>query len=198
MLGFPRNVGWIEVICGSMFSGKTEELIRRLKRAQIAKQNVQIFKPRIDDRYGVESIVSHSSQRLESVAIERAEEILQKLRPDTHVVGIDEVQFLGPEVVPVCESLAEKGLRVICAGLDQDYKGKPFEPMPYLLSVAEYITKELAICMVCGNPANRSQRIISKSDRVVVGAAGAYEARCRKCFVPEPVEATLPENLKLL
>jgi thymidine kinase len=198
MLGFPRNVGWIEVICGSMFSGKTEELIRRLKRAQIAKQPVQIFKPRMDDRYDVENIVSHSSQRLTSVAIERAEEILHKLRPETQVVGIDEVQFLGPEVVPVCENLAERGMRVIVAGLDQDYKGKPFEPMPQLLSVAEYITKELAICMVCGNPANRSQRIVSRSDRVVVGAAGAYEARCRKCFVAEPVEASTPENLKLL
>ncbi|MBI5542662.1 MAG: thymidine kinase [Deltaproteobacteria bacterium] len=198
MHGFPRNVGWIEVICGSMFSGKTEELIRRLKRAQIAKQNVQIFKPRLDDRYAVESIVSHSAQKLESVAIERAEEIIQKLRPDTQVVGIDEVQFLGPEVLPVCEVLAEKGLRVIVAGLDQDYKGRPFEPMPQLLAVAEFITKELAICVVCGNPANRSQRIVSRSDRVVVGAAGAYEARCRKCFVPEPVEATAPENLKLL
>jgi thymidine kinase len=198
MLGFPRNVGWIEVICGSMFSGKTEELIRRLKRAQIAKLHVQIFKPRIDDRYEVESIVSHSAQKLESTPIDRAEEILQRLRPETHVVGIDEVQFLGPEVLPVCESLAEQGLRVIVAGLDQDYKGKPFEPMPQLLAIAEYITKELAICVVCGNPANRSQRIVSRSDRVVVGAAGAYEARCRKCFVPEPVEATAPENLRLL
>ena len=198
MLGFPRNIGWIEVICGSMFSGKTEELIRRLKRAQIAKQHVQVFKPRLDDRYGVETLVSHSSQTLESVPIDSAREIIQRLRQETQVVGIDEVQFLGPELVPVCESLAERGLRVICAGLDQDYKGHPFEPMPLLLAVAEFITKELAICMVCGNPANRSQRIVSKSDRVVVGAAGAYEARCRKCFVPEPVEATLPENLKLL
>jgi len=198
MLGFPRNVGWIEVICGSMFSGKTEELIRRLKRAQIAKLSVQAFKPRLGDRYELESIVSHSAQKVESVAIDRAEEIFSRLRPDTHVVGIDEVQFLGPEVVPVCEGLAERGLRVIVAGLDQDYKGRPFEPMPHLLAIAEYITKELAICVVCGNPANRSQRLVSGSDRVVVGAAGTYEARCRRCFVPEPVEATLPENLKLL
>ncbi|HCF58912.1 MAG TPA: thymidine kinase [Myxococcales bacterium] len=198
MLGFPRNVGWIEVICGSMFSGKTEELIRRLKRAQIAQLKVQIFKPRLDDRYDTSRICSHSDQRLESVAIERAEEILRLLKPDTQVVGIDEVQFLGPEVVAVCELLAQKGLRIICAGLDQDYLGKPFEPMPQLLAIAEYITKELAICVVCGNPANRSQRIISDSARVVVGAAGAYEARCRKCFVPEPVEATAPQNLRLL
>jgi thymidine kinase len=181
-----------------MFSGKTEELIRRLKRAQIAKQRVQIFKPRIDDRYDVESIVSHSAQRLESCAVDRAEEIVQKLHPQTQVVGIDEVQFLGADVVTICEALAERGLRVIVAGLDQDYKGKPFEPMPQLLAVAEFITKELAICVVCGNPANRSQRIVSRSDRVVVGAAGAYEARCRRCWVAEPVEATLPENLKLL
>ena len=198
MLGFPRNVGWIEVICGSMFSGKTEELIRRLKRAQIAKLQVQIFKPRLDDRYEVASLVSHSAQKLRSQPIDRAEEILQRLNPETRVVGIDEVQFLGPEVVPICEGLAERGLRVIVAGLDQDYKGRPFEPMPHLLSVAEYITKELAICVVCGNPANRSQRIVPRSDRVVVGAEGAYEARCRRCFVSEPVEATTPENLKLL
>jgi thymidine kinase len=198
MLGFPRNVGWIEVICGSMFSGKTEELIRRLKRAQIAQRNVQIFKPRIDDRYDLERIVSHSAQHLESVPLERAEEILRRVEAGTEVVGIDEVQFFGPEVVPVCESLAERGLRVIVAGLDQDYKGRPFEPMPHLMAVAEYVTKELAICMVCGNPANRSQRIVSNSDRVVVGSTGAYEARCRKCFVPEPVEATAPETMKLL
>jgi len=198
MHGFPRNVGWIEVICGSMFSGKTEELIRRLKRAQIGKQEVQIFKPVLDDRYDAERIVSHSLQRLESVCIERAEEILRLVKPKTQVVGIDEVQFLGPEVVPVCESLANSGRRVIVAGLDQDYKGKPFEPMPHLMAIAEYVTKELAICVVCGNPANRSQRIVSRNDRVVVGAAGAYEARCRKCHVVEPVEATPPQTMKLL
>jgi thymidine kinase len=198
MHGFPRNVGWIEVICGSMFSGKTEELIRRLKRAQIAKQRVQIFKPRLDDRYEAGRIVSHSLQRLESIPVDSAREILRLLRFDTQVVGIDEVQFLGLEVVPVIESLAARGLRVVCAGLDQDYKGLPFEPMPHLLAIAEYITKELAICVVCGNPANRSQRIVSAADRVVVGAAGAYEARCRRCHVPYPVEATPPQSLKLL
>ncbi len=198
MIGFPRHVGWIEVICGSMFSGKTEELIRRLKRAEIAKQRVQVFKPRLDDRYDAQKIVSHSSQALRSTVIERGEEILRLLKAETQVVGIDEIQFLGPEVVPVCESLAHRGLRVIVAGLDQDYLGKPFEPMPSLLAIAEYITKELAICVVCGNPANRSQRIVSRGERVVVGATGAYEARCRKCFVPEPVEATEPQNLRLL
>ncbi len=197
IVGFPRNIGWIEVVCGSMFSGKTEELIRRLKRAQIAQQRVQIFKPRIDDRYDAVRIVSHSRQELDSIAIDRAEDILRHLKPETQVVGIDEVQFFGAEIVPICESLANRGLRVIAAGLDQDYRGRPFEPMPQLMAIAEYVTKELAICVVCGNPANRSQRIVSKSDRVVVGAAGDYEARCRKCFVPEPVEAGEPQNLKL-
>ncbi|MDR0965151.1 MAG: thymidine kinase [Myxococcales bacterium] len=197
IVGFPRNIGWIEVVCGSMFSGKTEELIRRLKRAKIAQQNVQIFKPRIDDRYDAVRIVSHSRQQLESIAIERAEDLLRHLKPETQVVGIDEVQFFGAEIVPVCESLANKGLRVIAAGLDQDYRGLPFEPMPQLMAVAEFVSKELAICVVCGNPANRSQRIVSSSDRVVVGAEGDYEARCRKCFIPEPVKASAQENLKL-
>lgn len=183
----PTDTGWIEVICGSMFSGKTEELIRRLKRAQIAQQHVQIFKPRIDNRYGEEQIVSHSLMRLHSTPIDQAGEVLQKLRPETEVVGIDEAQFLGPELVTVCEELANRGLRVIVAGLDQDYRGRPFEPMPQLLAVAEFITKELAICVVCGNPANKSQRIQRSEERVLVGAADAYEARCRRCFSPEPV-----------
>lgn len=194
----PRNAGWIEVICGSMFSGKTEELIRRLKRAQIARQRVQIFKPKLDDRYELEQIVSHSSQKLECVPVDRAEHIFARLRADTEVVGVDEAQFFGKELVEVVQALANRGLRVVVAGLDQDYRGEPFEPMPHLLAIAEYITKELAICVVCGNPANRSQRIVSRSDRVVVGAAGAYEARCRKCHVPEPVEAREPQTLKLL
>ena len=198
MHAFPQDVGWIEVICGSMFSGKTEELIRRLKRAQIAKKQVQVFKPQIDTRYDEVKVVSHSSQKIDSRPIQRAEEILQSLDPRTEVVGIDEVQFFGMELLPVVEALARKGLRVICAGLDQDYQGKPFEPMPQLLAVAEFITKELAICVVCGNPANRSQRIVSARDRVVVGAAGDYEARCRRCHVVEPVEATAPRTLDLL
>jgi thymidine kinase len=195
---FPKDTGWIEVICGSMFSGKTEELIRRLKRAQIARQHVQIFKPKIDDRYEIERIVSHSHQKLECVPVDRAEEIFRHLSSETEVVGIDEAQFLGKELVDVAQALAGRGLRVIVAGLDQDFRGQPFEPMPQLLAVAEYVSKELAICAVCGNPANRSQRIVSKSERVVVGAQGAYEARCRKCFVPEPVEAAPPATLKLL
>lgn len=198
MHAYPRDTGWIEVICGSMFSGKTEELIRRLKRVQFAKTPLQVFKPKIDDRYDAEKVVSHSAHAIDSRPIERAEEILQNLDPHTEVVGIDEVQFFGMELIPVVEALAARGIRVICAGLDQDFRGKPFEPMPQLLAVAEFITKELAICVVCGNPANRSQRIVGKSDRVVVGAAGDYEARCRKCHVAEPVEATPPQTLDLL
>ena len=197
MQSFPKNIGWIEVVCGSMFSGKTEELIRRLKRAVYGKQRVQVFKPKVDTRYDESQVVSHSHLRVTSTPVERAEEILQHLEPATQVVGIDEVQFFGPEIVPVCEALAAQGLRVVCAGLDQDYRGKPFDPMPQLLAVAEYITKELAICVVCGNPANRSQRITSHGERVLVGAAEAYEARCRKCHVPTPVEATPPQTLEL-
>lgn len=194
---FPKDIGWIEVICGSMFSGKTEELIRRVKRALYGKQKVQVFKPQIDTRYDELAVVSHSQSKLVATPVKSAEEILTHLKPDTEVVGIDEVQFLGMEVLPVIESLTARGVRVVCAGLDQDYQGKPFEPMPQLLAIAEYITKELAICVVCGNPANRSQRLSDSSERVVVGAAGAYEARCRKCHVPSPVEATPPQNLDL-
>ncbi len=182
----PRNTGWIEVICGCMFSGKTEELIRRARRAQIAKQCVAIFKPRIDNRYSVEHIVSHSEQSLVSTPVDDASEILDLSR-DAHVVGIDEGQFFKLNLVDVCEILAGQGKRVIVAGLDQDYRGKPFEPMPQLLAVAEYITKTLAICVICGNPADRTQRKTQQADRVVVGAKDIYEARCRKCFEP-PLE----------
>jgi thymidine kinase len=191
------DTGWIEVICGSMFSGKTEELIRRLKRAVYGKQRVQVFKPALDVRYDELQVVSHSQLKLVATPVTLAGEILQRVRPDTEVVGIDEVQFLGPEAVPVIEALANRGVRVICAGLDQDYLGRPFEPMPQLMALAEYVTKELAICVVCGNPANRTQRLTDSTERVVVGAAEAYEARCRKCHVPAPVEATPQENLEL-
>ncbi|MBS1152397.1 MAG: tdk, partial [Myxococcaceae bacterium] len=169
----PKDIGWIEVICGSMFSGKTEELIRRVKRAVYGKRKVQVFKPKIDNRYDESAVVSHSQLKLISTPIDRAEEIQHYLLPDTEVVGIDEVQFLGTSVVPIIEAMAHRGIRVICAGLDQDYQGKPFEPMPHLLAIAEYITKELAICVVCGNPANRTQRLLAREERVVVGAAGA-------------------------
>jgi thymidine kinase len=179
----PRNTGWIEVVCGCMFSGKTEELIRRLRRAEIAKQKVGIFKPRIDNRYSTQHIVSHSEQSLTSTVVDDASEIIE-LGKDAQVVGIDEGQFFKANLVDVCESLANTGKRVIVAGLDQDYRGKPFEPMPQLLAVAEYITKTLAICVVCGNPADRTQRKTHQADRVVVGAKEIYEARCRHCFEP--------------
>ncbi len=179
----PHNTGWIEVICGCMFSGKTEELIRRLRRAQIGKLKVAIFKPKTDTRYSAEHIVSHSEQALASYAVEKAQEILDKVG-DAQVVGIDEGQFFSADLVDVCEALANQGKRVIVAGLDQDYRGKPFEPIPHLLAVAEYITKTLAICVVCGNPADRTQRKTAQHDRVLVGAKDIYEARCRACFEP--------------
>lgn len=179
----PNNTGWIEVICGCMFSGKTEELIRRLRRAQIARQHVKIFKPRLDTRYSASEIVSHSEQSLASIVVEKPSEIFE-LSKDAQVIGIDEAQFFSPDLVQVCERLAGIGKRVIVAGLDQDYRGKPFEPIPQLLALAEYITKTLAICVVCGNPADRTQRTTAQHERVVVGAREMYEARCRKCFVP--------------
>ncbi len=194
MTATPQNTGCIEVICGPMFSGKTEELIRRLKRAQIARQQVQIFKPGIDRRYSEAHIVSHGAQKLDSTSIERAEQIVELLKPETRVVGIDEVQFFGADAVRVCELLADRGLRVIAAGLDQDYRGVPFDPMPQLLAVAEYITKVLAVCVVCGNPAHRSQRLVGDERRILVGAHGAYEARCRACFRPEGDEAHTPPS----
>jgi thymidine kinase len=194
---FPKDTGWIEVICGSMFSGKTEELIRRVKRAVYARQKAQVFKPRLDSRYDETLVMSHSRQRVVSTPVDRAEEIFRHLDPETKVVGIDEVQFFGPEIVSVCETLASRGLRVICAGLDQDYRGRAFEPVPQLLAVSEFITKLQAICVVCGNPANRTQRTVSGGTRVMVGASEAYEARCRKCHVPEPAEATPPQTLDL-
>ena len=176
--------GWIEVIAGSMFSGKSEELIRRLRRAKIARLNVQVFKPHIDTRYSHDQIVSHSEMRHESCVVETAADLLAAVRPETEVVGIDEGQFFDAELVAVANQLARRGVRVIVAGLDQDYTGKPFGPMPELLAVAEYITKTHAICMRCGQPANYSQRIIQVEGQVVVGASDAYEARCRRCFVP--------------
>jgi thymidine kinase len=175
------NLGWIEVICGSMFSGKSEELIRRLRRAQIARQRVEIFKPHIDDRYARDAIVSHSELRIPSRAVKEAKDIL-RFAHEAQVIGIDEGQFLGPELIKVCERLARRGKRVIVAGLDQDYAGRPFEPMPQLLAIAEYITKTLAICVVCGAPANRTYRKKKRAGRVVVGGADLYEARCRRCY----------------
>jgi thymidine kinase len=181
----PKDTGWIEVITGCMFSGKTEELIRRLRRAQIAKQKVKIFKPRIDARYSENSIVSHNEQSLPSILIDDIIEVLNHA-DDAQVIGIDEAQFFNESIVHICNSLAAKGKRIIVAGLDQDYTGKPFEPMPQLLAIAEYITKQHAICVVCGNPADKTQRKTSESERVIVGAANIYEARCRKChYIPK-------------
>src|SRR5918911_1019857 len=176
--------GWIEVIAGSMFSGKSEELIRRLRRARIARQKVQVFKPRIDIRYSHDHIVSHSEMRHESSTVDTAAEILARVERGTEVVGIDEGQFFDHELVEVANELARRGVRVIIAGLDQDYTGRPFEPMPQLLAIAEYITKTHAICVRCGQPANYSQRIVDVEGQVVVGAANEYEARCCRCFVP--------------
>jgi thymidine kinase len=179
------NMGWIEVIVGPMFSGKSEELIRRLRRAEIARKRVQIFKPVIDNRYRTNGIVSHSGLEIASDTVADADEILRQVNLLTEVVGIDEAQFLGPGLVTVCQWLAEAGKRVIVSGLDMDYLGRPFEPMPTLLTMAEEITKLLAICIRCGNPAVHTQRLVDSDQLIVVGAKGMYEARCRRCFEPE-------------
>ncbi len=167
-----------------MFSGKSEELIRRLRRARIARKRVQVFKPSIDDRYSIDEIVSHGDQRMKSEPVSGAQEILQKLDWRTQVVGIDESNFFGPDLVDVAGQLADSGKQVLIAGLDTDYLGRPFPPMPELLCLAESITKTLAICMRCGNPAKHTQRLVESHDLIVVGASGMYEARCRHCFEP--------------
>jgi thymidine kinase len=199
--GFPGHLqpgtGWVEVVCGSMFSGKTEELIRRIRRAAIARQKVQVFKPRIDDRYDAEAVVSHSDLRVHGIPVDSAQEILEGVESDTAVVGIDEVQFFDLHLVEVVNLLADRGVRVICAGLDQDYMGRPFEPMPQLLAIAEVITKTLAVCMVCGAPANRSQRLSASESRVVIGAHDTYEARCRRCHHAQPVAAPEQQSLPI-
>ncbi len=183
MVAIRDEGGRIEVVCGSMFSGKTEELIRRLRRAMFGRLRVQAFKPAIDRRYHDTQIVSHGAISLEAEVVTDAKTLLDRVRPDTEVVGIDEVQFFGAELIAVVEALADRGVRVICAGLDQDYRGKPFEPVPQLLAIAEDVTKCHAVCTVCGGSASRSQRILAKTDaRIQVGAAEAYEARCRRCF----------------
>jgi len=178
------NLGWIEVICGPMFSGKSEELIRRLRRAEIARQRVQIFKPQIDQRYATDQIVSHNDARIRSECVSSAAEMQAKVDLRTEVIGIDEAQFLGDAVIDLVVRLADMGKRIIIAGLDTDYLGRPFHPMPELLAVADEITKALAICMQCGNPAKHTQRLIASEELVVVGAEGMYEARCRRCFEP--------------
>lgn len=177
-----RRKGWIEVVCGSMFSGKTEELIRRLKRAKIAKQRVEIFKPAIDTRYDDVSVVSHDSNSIISTPVENASSILL-LANEVDVVGIDEAQFMDMEIIAVCNQLANKGVRVIVAGLDMDYLGNPFGPMPALMSIAEYITKVHAVCVQCGNLANHSHRIIKDKSLVLLGEKDSYVPLCRDCFV---------------
>jgi len=190
--------GWIEVICGSMFSGKTEELIRRLKRVKIANLKVEIFKPAIDTRYDEEKIVSHDENRINSTPIENSQTILL-LAQDVDVVGIDEAQFFDDQIADVCEQLAIKGMRVIVAGLDMDFQGKPFGQMPNLLAVADYITKLHAICVVCGNIANVSYRKTNKTQRVLLGEKDIYEPRCRICAAIKPGEEkiVLPEEKKI-
>jgi thymidine kinase len=176
-----QKKGWIEVICGSMFSGKTEELIRRLRRAQFAKQKVEIFKPAIDTRYHEEEVVSHNSTSIQSTPVPSSSNILL-LANDTDVVGIDEAQFFDEEIVHVCNQLANNGIRVIVAGLDMDYTGKPFGPIPALLASAEYVTKVHAICMQCGNLAQYSHRKTSHTSLVLLGETESYEPLCRKCY----------------
>ncbi len=174
--------GWIEAVVGSMFSGKTQELIRRLRLASIARQKVQVFNSALDVRYAKDHIVSHDLSKTPAIAVAQARDILTRIAPDTQVVGVDEVQFFDEEIVAVCEKLADDGRRVIVAGLDQDFRGEPFPVTSRLMGVAEFVTKNLAICMVCGNPANRSQRLSSGKKVIEVGAADKYEARCRRCF----------------
>jgi len=184
MIYAMRESGWIEVICGSMFSGKTQELIRRLKLAMIARQTVQVFNSHLDTRYAHESIVSHDRTSLSAIPVSDAKQILEKVSPETQVVGIDEIHFFGPDIIKVVQTLADSGKRVIVAGLDMDYKGEPFINVAKLMALAEFVTKNLAICMVCGNPAHYSQRLTSSGERIEVGAGDKYEARCRKCFKP--------------
>lgn len=180
-----EKTGWIEVICGSMFSGKTEELIKRIHRAQYAKQKIQVFKAAIDNRYDETQIVSHSQLKINSIPINSTAEIREKLDLSCDVFAVDEVQFFDEEIVALCQELANKGKRVIVAGLDQDYRGIPFGPMPSLLAIAEYVTKSLAICVQCGNPANRTQRLTHDKEKILVGTVDFYEARCRNCHTVE-------------
>ncbi len=192
-----QDRGWIEVICGSMFSGKTEELIRRVRRAQIARQKVQVFKPRLDDRYQFERVASHTGMHLDAVAVGEAKEILQLVDSGTDVVVIDEGQFFDWTIADVCNLLADNGRRVIIAGLDTDFRGEPFGPMPLLMAQAERVDKLQAICIVCGAPASRSQRLINGRPAfyddpiIMVGADEVYEARCRHCH---QVPRKEPEN----
>ncbi|MEI7983647.1 MAG: thymidine kinase [Bacteroidota bacterium] len=177
-----NRLGWIEVICGSMFSGKTEELIRRLKRARIARQKVEIFKPGIDTRYDIQNVVSHDANLIQSTPVESASQILL-LTNDVNVVGIDEAQFFDSELASVCNTLASSGIRVIVAGLDMDYLGKPFGPMPALMAIAEDVTKVHAVCMSCGDLAQYTHRMVNNTHLVMLGEADSYEPLCRRCYL---------------
>lgn len=179
------NPGWIEIICGPMFSGKSEELIRRLRRAEIAGQNVQIFKPDVDQRYSRDHIVSHSDLKIRAGSVRDASDFDAQIDLQSEVIGVDEVQFLGMEFVDSVIRLADMGKRIIAAGLDTDYLGRPFHPIPELLALADQINKTVAICMRCGNPARHTQRLVANEDLIVLGAAEMYEARCRCCFEPD-------------
>jgi thymidine kinase len=180
-----KQSGWVEVICGSMFSGKSEELIRRVRRAQFAKQQIMVFKPKLDNRYSEESVVSHNGHSVLAKPVETSREIEQYVEENVDVVAIDEVQFFDEEIIPVVQNLANNGHRVILAGLDQDFRGEPFGPMPYLMAIAEQVTKLQAVCTVCGSPASRTQRLINGKPAfyddpvILVGASEAYEPRCR-------------------
>jgi len=190
------NVGWIEVICGPMFSGKSEELIRRLRRAMIARKRVEVFKPVIDNRYSNDEIVSHGDLRMKSQVVASAEEITARIDWRSEVVGVDEANFMGEGLVEVAQRLADSGKQVIISGLDTDYMGRPFAPIPELLALGEAITKTLAICVRCGNPAKHTQRLRGSDDLIVVGAADMYEARCRRCFEPGIPKQTELEFVK--
>lgn len=182
------HFGFIEVITGSMFSGKTEELLRRLRRAKIARLKVQVFKPAIDDRYSLQHVQSHDAGKIPSYPVKQAEEILSLVDDNTRIVGIDEAQFFDDSIVEICQKLAYRGAQVLVAGLDTDFRGEPFGPMPELLAIAESVTKLSAVCMVCGAPASRSQRLgSSEQSQVLVGAKEIYEARCRMCHEPQTV-----------
>ncbi|NOZ05115.1 MAG: thymidine kinase [Chloroflexi bacterium] len=200
MVHSHSNAGRIELICGSMFSGKTEELIRRLKRAQIARQNVQVFKPLLDDRYDPERVVSHNGLGFAATTVADVQDILDRVEPDVDVVAIDEVQFFDWRVAAVCNQLADRGIRVIVAGLDMDFRGEPFGPMPLLLAEAEQVDKLTAICVVCGAPASRTQRLINKHPApyggpvILVGADEVYEARCRHCHQVADYPAEVAEQ----
>jgi thymidine kinase len=190
------NIGWIEVICGPMFSGKSEELIRRLRRAIIARKRVEVFKPVIDDRYSADEIVSHGDLRMTSQVVASADEIVDRIDWRSEVVGIDEANFMGPKLVEVAQRLADSGKQVIISGLDTDYLGRPFPPIPDLLAQAESITKTLAVCVRCGNPAKHTQRLRGSDDLIVVGSSDLYEARCRRCFEPGIPKQTEMEFVK--